>query len=324
MSIAFVTGYIGFGIPYIPKLSQLPKNADAYFMTNNPLVINYIIESKLPIKPILIPNIKVLRGGPRLRKKTGKRRWDRVKILHKNTLHSKSLKVFPQKFIGKKYDFIIWHDNKIEVNIKDTVSFIKNWNNNFALAVHKHPICKNVKHEFKLSQRQRRYQIDLMKNLRYIKKCQKKNLVVDYKFHAQTGFIIYNLTNPVTFDLQNRWFNHIKRCGIECQISFNLFRQTCEEYICDYPFNIYSESSDEYKVTPEIDVPLEESFNEGDLVPLDTLSNGSDVSLEKKILSDDVLPACVDSEDSECCEDKKKEQYQMESADSLHHMDINI
>ena len=42
----------------------------------------------------------------------------------------------------------------------------------------------------------------------------------------------------MTNKLQKKWMNNIKKCGILCQISFNLFRQNYEEYIGEYKYKI--------------------------------------------------------------------------------------
>ena len=66
----------------------------------------------------------------------------------------------------------------------------------------------------------------------------KKKQTSFYKFHSQTGYIIYNLNHNMTNKLQKKWMNNIKKCGILCQISFNLFRQNYEEYIGEYKYKI--------------------------------------------------------------------------------------
>ena len=57
-------------------------------------------------------------------------------------------------------------------------------------------------------------------------------------FHSQCGFIIYNLKHSMTNKIQKEWMDNIKKCGIQDQISFNLFRQNYEEYIGEYKYSI--------------------------------------------------------------------------------------
>ena len=49
---------------------------------------------------------------------------------------------------------------------------------------------------------------------------------------------IYNLNHDYTKKIQYEWFKHIKKCGIQCQISFNLLRQIYEDYIGEFKYNI--------------------------------------------------------------------------------------
>ena len=157
-----------------------------------------------------------------------------------NTMSSKMLKVFPQTFLEKQYDFVVWYDNKFSVNVDDTIRAINSWNNNHSLMLHKHPFLNNVQEEFTTSMFQPRYFYEKEKYIKYIDECKKKGLVDDYMFHSQCGYIIYNLKHSMTNKIQKEWMNNIKKCGIQDQISFNLFRQNYEEFIGEYKYSIGS------------------------------------------------------------------------------------
>ena len=135
-------------------------------------------------------------------------------------MNSKTLKVFPQTFLEKQYDFVVWYDNKFCINVDDTIRIINSWNNKHSLMLHKHPFINNVEEEFAVSMNQSRYVYEKEK---YINDCKKIGLVDNYMFHSQTSYIIYNLNHRMTTKLQREWMYNIKKCGIQCQISFNLF-----------------------------------------------------------------------------------------------------
>ena len=219
LKIAFVTGYIGAGQTNIPKIS---KDVDSYFITNNKDIANKLELDNVFTEVILINNIPVIDSN------------ESVDNYIKNSMWSKKLKVFPHTFLWKKYDFIIWYDNKINPNLNNTFNAINSWNNNNALVLYKHLFLNNVKQEFEESMKQPRYYAEKEKYIKYIDYCKTLGLADDYALHSQTGFIIYNLNHYLTEDIQKEWMKHINMCGIECQISFNLIRQKYEEYIGNF------------------------------------------------------------------------------------------
>ena len=223
--IAFVTGYIGQSPTNIPTIS---KNVDSYFITNNKEISDNLILKNVFTKVITINNIPIINS----------KNSDYNYVT--NSMSSKMLKVFPQTFLEKQYDFVVWYDNKFSVNVDDTIRVINSWNNTHSLMLHKHPFLHNVKEEFAESMIQSRYIYEKEKYIKYINDCKKIGLVDNYMFHSQTGYIIYNLNHKMTTKLQQEWMYNIKKCGIQCQISFNLFRQNYEEYIGEYKYSIKS------------------------------------------------------------------------------------
>ena len=222
--IAFVTGYIGQGPTNIPTIT---KNVHSYFITNNKELSDNLIKKNIFTKVITINNIPIINSK------------SSVYNYVKNTMSCKILKVFPQTFLEKKYDFVVWYDNKFSVNVNDTIRVINSWNNSHSLILHKHPFLNNVKEEFIESMKQSRYRYEKDKYIKYINLCNNKGLVNNYKFHSQCGYIIYNLKHSMTNKIQKEWMNNIKKCGIQDQISFNLFRQNnYEEYIGEYKYSI--------------------------------------------------------------------------------------
>jgi hypothetical protein len=223
--IAFVTGYIGQSPTNIPTIS---KHVDSYFITNNKEISDSLIKKNIFTKVVTINNIPII---------------DSKKSVYNyvtNCMSSKMLKVFPQTFLEKQYDYVVWYDNKFSVNVDNTIRVINSWNNTHSLMLHKHSFLHNVKEEFTESMIQPRYVYEKEKYIKYINECKKEGLTDNYKFHSRTGYIIYNLNHSMTNKIQTEWMNNIKKCGIQCQISFNLFRQNYEEYIGEYKYRIRS------------------------------------------------------------------------------------
>lgn len=222
--IAIVTAYIGktstgdSPILIPPKI----KKFDCYFISNNPTVL----------------------------KKAKKKDWIPVKVDHplldaskstenfiQNTYYGKEGKLFPQNFVQKKYDILIWMDNKLRLNIKELQHYLaENHSQLNALTLHKHPFIQNIEEEFNKSiEYQERYQSQKSKYHNYIEKQLTKNLSKHNSLHFQCGLIIYNMTHPKTTVIQTEWMNHINECGIQDQISFNFIAQLYKPYI-----NIYN------------------------------------------------------------------------------------
>lgn len=214
--IAFVSGYVGISSTNIPKLPHVIY--DCYFITNNEKVAIQASEKKWKI--IMINETS-----------TG----DQIE----NAMASKKLKVFPQYFIPVNYDFLIWFDNKFNVNTKGVLNVISTWNNETAMMLHKHPfLCCGADLEFKESMKQKRYFQQKDQYIKYMNEEVKKGYPIHGKRHFQTGFLIYNLLHPITVKIQKMWMNHIIRCGIQCQISFYFVAQRFPEKIDEYIYPI--------------------------------------------------------------------------------------
>lgn len=55
-----------------------------------------------------------------------------------NSHKSKILKVYPQRFLPKNYDLIVWFDNKNDLVIKNVINQVYNWNPNTAIMMHRY------------------------------------------------------------------------------------------------------------------------------------------------------------------------------------------
>lgn len=221
IKIAFVTGYIGESPTNIPNIT---KDVDSYFLTNNQNIYDDLIKKNIFTKVIKINDVPVIDSS------------ESVDNYIKNSMDSKRLKVFPQTFLESKYDFVIWYDNKFSVNINDTIKVINSWNKKHALMLRRHTFVANVEEEFKECILQPRYEYQKKNYIKFINKCKKRGLKDNYKIHSVTNYIIYNLNHDMTTKIQKIWNENIEKCGIQCQISFNLIRQNYEKYIGEFKY----------------------------------------------------------------------------------------
>ena len=104
-SVAFVTGHIGPDDTHIPKK---PKGYDAYFVTNNQKLSQKAARKNWI--PQLIHNVPLIDPS------------DSSENFLKNSFASKPLKVFPDTFCNKPYDYIIWIDDKYNSRIRSNIN----------------------------------------------------------------------------------------------------------------------------------------------------------------------------------------------------------
>ena len=72
---------------------------------------------------------------------------------------------------------------------------------------------------------QERYRLESQKYEDYITQQINNGLTYITEHHGQTGFLIRNMKHDKIIELNNTWYNHIKECGIQCQISFFFVKQ---------------------------------------------------------------------------------------------------
>jgi len=241
-NIAFVTGYIG------PKkrarIPVKPPQYDGYYITNNKRVLKRL--RKTQWTPIFIKDTMSLISELSFDNPLKKYNMDDLPKLDKIdrerffTMACKPLKTEPQKFIPKPnlYHYIIWSDNKINVNIEGTITTIKSWNTNLAMMLHRHPFVANIEKEYDESMLQERYVREKEQYAKYINKNVNEGLSAKQDLFYQCGYIIYNLQHPETLNIQKTWKKHIGQCGINDQISFNFVAQQFNSVIGEYKYDI--------------------------------------------------------------------------------------
>jgi len=228
LRIAILTGHIGEAPVYIPNL---PHNSyDCYFLTNNEGLAeaanafgwNSVLLMDIPLVDSMLD----------------------VSYAQQNAASSKQLKVFPQRFLSKEFDFIVWFDNKYNLLVGAVLDTIMKWDSTVAMMLHTRYHCCGADLEFTASMLQPRYAISKQQMTQYMEEEIELGYPVHGERHFQTGFIIYNMNHKDTLSIQQMWQEHIERVGINCQIAFYFvaqrFPRSIQEYFPDWQNMRYS------------------------------------------------------------------------------------
>jgi len=225
-NICFITLYIGEDINV--NIPELPLPGHSYFITN---------------KKELVPNLKNKGWLPVLVHIPAIYTEDVIEKQIFYTAQCKKYRVFPQRYIQKQYNYIVWFDNKFNVNVSGTYKTINKPLTN-AVALHKHIFIENITGEFKKCIKyQERYNRQKEQYIKYINEQIKSGLSKEYKKHYQVGYVIYNMLHPKIHEIQNSWMEHIEKCGINDQISFNFIAQIYPDIIEEYIYNYRDDRS---------------------------------------------------------------------------------
>ena len=226
-TLVFYTCYFGPGDMSSPRehnhiamgIPPLPSNVyDCYYFTNNPSVRDYI-------------------------KNTG---WitifcDTVPIKDTDILNAfdtKELKSCPHHFpCLNKYSYLCYCDSKYAVNENRVKEHLSLLTGNCLMILPTHPdFGPNVWSEFQACLLQPRYALNKDHYMNYINTQLAAGFPSETKFHYTTQFMIRK-NNRLTQLIGEKWYEHIKMCGIQCQISFFFVHQLFESYI--YNINTY-------------------------------------------------------------------------------------
>jgi hypothetical protein len=125
-----------------------------------------------------------------------------------------------------EFEFLFYKDDKIIINATRMGEFVKLLTeNDSAMAVRPHPFLKgNILYEFGEAMLQSRYKSQWAKNVTYITKELANGANLECQMYA-TGAILRNMRHADTNQINATWLQHINRCGIECQISFDIIAQ---------------------------------------------------------------------------------------------------
>ena len=229
--IAYVSGYTGSTDPHSVSLvskvniPQVPLPGHSFFITNiNELKDRVRTAGWRPLH-ISVDDFNMT---------------DEVDIV----LAGKRMKIFPQKFLpvitnGTAYTVAVWFDNKFNINERAVSDVAHMLDSRVSTYFHKHPfLCCGADLELKESMYQNRYRISNETILRYMEEEVSLGFKIHGERHFQSGVIIYNLRHPDTEKIQHMWMQHIKRCGIQCQISLYFISQRFPDSIDEFTANI--------------------------------------------------------------------------------------
>ena len=167
----------------IPSVEDV--SFDWYFITNYGIVEPYLVS--LNWKPIILNNIPIYNSD------------ESTDNYYLNSLSSKDMKVHPQKYLPKKYDFIVWFDNKYELHLVNVLEKVVYWNSSIALALPLKPAgVHNPVKEMEEALLQDRYFKDKDQMQNYISEQLNNGFVLEKNgaFMYKTAFIIYNMNHP--------------------------------------------------------------------------------------------------------------------------------
>lgn len=217
-SVAIVTGYIGIGPAFVPTLPHPVHHC--YFITNNIELGTFATGSNW--KVIYLENLPVVDSL-----------FD-VESDRLNSAHAKPLKVYPQRFLPKTYDFIIWFDNKYQLLTDVVLNSIYHWNPAVAMMLPPRPECCGADLEFVAAMMQPRYMVDRERIESYMQEQGALGYPIHGARHMRTGFVVYNMNHADTLLIQDTWQEHINRVGIMCQIAFYFVAQRFPDSIQQY------------------------------------------------------------------------------------------
>ncbi|MGE0434866.1 MAG: hypothetical protein AB7K09_20415 [Planctomycetota bacterium] len=138
------------------------------------------------------------------------------------------------------FEFLFYIDDKKAVNCSRIPGFIDAMTaTGAALALRRHPFLPpNVLHEFSEAMSHQRYRIQRLQTGEYIS----RELASGYRAECDTLFwtsaILRNMRHPRILELNDLWYDHITRCGIECQISFHFVAQRFQREVMLLPDTI--------------------------------------------------------------------------------------
>jgi len=159
-------------------------------------------------------------------------------------MKAKELKVLPENFEElRNYSYTCFFDSKSK---KISENFIEqkivNYfiNKNYGLLLRKHQfVSPSVWHELAESMLQERYRKYYFKYRDYILNKLKNGYKENLPIHSTCNLLLRNMKHNKIKDINNSWYNNIKQCGIQDQISFFFVKQDFDDYIFTFEDNVF-------------------------------------------------------------------------------------
>ena len=152
---------------------------------------------------------------------------------------AKLVKICPELFEALNgFQYLLYVDDKINLDLKsfdELTEVLDEKGSSMALCPH-YFLSGNVLFEFGESMIQSRYKEQWNKPVQYITEEIKNGYNLEC-FMYQTGIILRNMNHKDTKLINQRWYEHMLRAGINCQISFDIVSQGFGSISClpSYP-----------------------------------------------------------------------------------------
>jgi hypothetical protein len=125
-----------------------------------------------------------------------------------------------------KFDFLFYKDDKISINEEKIENSVRTLiETDSSTSIRPHPFMSgNILYEFGEAMLQTRYKLQWHQTVAYITEELKNGVQLTCQMYW-TSAILRNMRHSDTAKINNLWWEHINRCGIECQISFDVIAQ---------------------------------------------------------------------------------------------------
>lgn len=213
---AYYTCYFGGNNNFSRLIPPIPSTKyDCYYFTNDKQIYNELQNTKWIV--IYMDNIPI-HNCP-----------------IKDTMETKRLRCLPHKFeILNKYKYLCWFDSKLKVfenKIEELIIKLEN-DDNKIMVLSKHPYSNNfnsVWDEFNLAMCTEKYLSQKEQNIKYIETQINNGFSEKINIHFCGGWVLKN--KKKTEEFGELWYEHIKECGIEDQISLSFIQQKYIDFI---------------------------------------------------------------------------------------------
>jgi hypothetical protein len=202
--LAFYTCFYGDGTNIAFKIPEIPSHTyPCYYFTNNEKMMESLGSTHwIPVFDSIKTNGEI-----------------------ESAMAAKKPKALPMSFPELSgYEYLCYFDSKLTVNESSVFQEINTYPNT-AMIIQQHDFLKDVLSEFIEAMKYPRYRAEKSKYKAYMKKQLALGLKASTPKHAKTGYIIRNMKHKRINEIDKTWYQHIKECGIECQISFFFVKQ---------------------------------------------------------------------------------------------------
>jgi hypothetical protein len=223
--LAFYTVFVGsdnnpsFMIPEVPS-----EKYESYYFTNNKNILKKIEDTKwIPVYLEI----------------------DETDDEIYSCMKAKDVKILTHKFEQlRDYQYTCFLDSKLP-KVSETIvqrliyKFFILEDSAMALRRSNIVLEANVYKEFDESMKQSRYVRQAERYKEYIEEQKEKGFSTVTDDHFACGFIIRNMRHPKVKEINETWYEHLKNCGIQDQISFFFAKQKFNKIIKPIDINIF-------------------------------------------------------------------------------------